>query len=117
MEAAIEKNTEQQMVLVNLMSAGYLEPEVFHLEKNQLSIEVDELAKEKELISKSINGDLTHLEEAKKLLRFASRKSEIKSFDDDMFLEYVDTITVKSREEIVFNLKCGLHLIERLVEE
>ena len=34
-----------------------------------------------------------------------------------MFLEYVDTITVMSREEIVFNLKCGLHLTERLVEE
>lgn len=117
LEAAIEKNTEQQAVLINLMSDGYLEQEVFHLEKNQLSIEADELAKEKELISKSINGDLTHLKEAKKLLRFASRKSEIKSFDDDMFLEYVDTITVKSREEIVFNLKCGLHLIERLVEE
>ena len=117
LEAAIEKNNEQQAVLINLMSAGYLEPEIFHMEKNQLLIEADELSKEKERISRSINGDLTHLEEAKKLLRFASRKSEIKSFDDDTFLEYVDTITVKSREVIVFNLKCGLHLIERLVEE
>lgn len=117
LEAAIEKNNEQQAVLINLMSAGYLEPEIFHMEKNQLLIEADELSKEKERISRSINGDLTHLEEAKKLLRFASRKSEIKRFDDDTFLEYVDTITVKSREEIVFNLKCGLHLTERLVEE
>lgn len=117
LEAAIEKNKEQQAVLINLMSAGYLEPEIFHMEKNQLLIEADELSKEKERISRSINGDLTHLEEAKKLLRFASRKSEIKRFDDDTFLEYVDTITVKSREEIVFNLKCGLHLTERLVEE
>ena len=117
LEAAIEKNMEQQTVLVNLMSAGYLEPEIFHMEKNQLVLEADELAKEKELISKSINGDLTHLEEAKKLLRFASKKSKIESFDDDVFMEYVDTITVMSREEIVFNLKCGLHLTERLVEE
>ncbi|MDY4870807.1 MAG: recombinase family protein [Faecalicoccus sp.] len=116
-EEAIEKNMEQQTVLVNLMSAGYLEPEIFHMEKNQLVLEADELAKDKELISKSINGDLTHLEEAKKLLRFASKKSKIESFDDDMFMEYVDTITVMSREEIVFNLKCGLHLTERLVEE
>ena len=116
-EEAIEKNMEQQTVLVNLMSAGYLEPEIFHMEKNQVVLEADELAKDKELISKSINGDLTHLEEAKKLLRFASKKSKIESFDDDMFMEYVDTITVMSREEIVFNLKCGLHLTERLVEE
>lgn len=117
LEAAIEKNTEQQMVLVNLMSAGYLEPEVFHLEKNQLSIEADDLAKEKELISKSINCDLTHLEEAKKLLRFATKKTNVEAFNDDMFLEYVDTITVLSREEVVFNMKCGLKLKERLVEE
>ena len=117
LEAAIEKNNEQQAVLINLMSAGYLEPEIFHMEKNQILIEADELSKEKDRISKSINGDLTHLEEAKKLLRFASKKSEIENFDDDMFMEYVDTITVKSREEIVFNLKCGLHFTERLVEE
>lgn len=117
LEAAIEKNTEQQMVLVNLMSAGYLEPEVFHLEKNQLSIEADDFAKEKELISKSINCDLTHLEEAKKLLRFATKKTNVEAFNDDMFLEYVDTITALSREEVVFNMKCGLKLKERLVEE
>lgn len=117
LEAAIEKNMEQQTVLVNLMSAGYLDPEIFHMEKSQLVFEADELAKEKKLIFKSINGDLTHLEEAKKLLRFASKKSKIDSFDDDMFLEYVDTITVMSREEIVFNMKCGLHLTERLVEQ
>ena len=118
LEAAIERNTEQQMVLVNLMKRRIIwSQRSFHLEKNQLSIEADELAKEKELISKSINGDLTHLEEAKKLLRFAIKKTSVEAFDDDMFLEYVDTITVLSREEVVFNMKCGLKLKERLVEE
>ena len=87
------------------------------MEKNQLSIEADEFAKEKELISKSINGDLTYQEEAKKLLRFATKKTSVEAFADDMFLEYVDTITVLSREEVVFNMKCGLKLKERLVEE
>ena len=38
LETAIEKNNEQQAVLINLMSAGYLEPEIFHMEKNQLLI-------------------------------------------------------------------------------
>ena len=75
METAIEKNNEQQAVLINLMSAGYLEPEIFHMEKNQLLIEADELSKEKDRISKSINGDLTHLEEAKKLLLQTDYKS------------------------------------------
>ena len=97
------------------MSSGYIEPEIFHAEKNQLTLEADGLAREKQLISKSINGDLTHLDEAQKLLRFVSKKTEITEFEDELFLEYVDTITVHTREEITFNLKCGLNLTERLV--
>ncbi len=116
LETRIEKNMEQQMVLVNLMRAGYIEPEVFHAEKNQLSIDADNLSKEKQLLSKSINGDLTHLEEAKKLLRVVLKEALLKEYDDEIFLDFVDTITVKSREEIIFNMKCGLNLTERLVE-
>lgn len=115
LEEQIEKNAEQVMVITNLMGSNYIEPEIFHAEKNRLTLEADRLAKEKEVLSKSINGDLTHLDEAQKLLRFVSKKTEIKEFDDALFLEYVDTITVHSRDEITFNLKCGLNLTERLV--
>ena len=97
------------------MASGYIEPEIFHAEKNRLTLEADRLAKEKEVLSKSINGDLTHLDEAQKLMRFISKKTEIKAFEDTLFLEYVDTITARSRDEITFNLKCGLNLTERLV--
>ena len=115
LEEQIEKNVEQTTVLTNLLSSGYIEPEIFHAEKNQLTSEADRLAREKQLISKSINGDLTHLDEAQKLLRFVSKKAEITEFEDEMFLEYVDTMTVHSRDEITFNLKCGLNITERLV--
>lgn len=115
LEEQIEKNAEQIMVLTNLMSSEYIEPEIFQAEKNRLTLEADRLTKEKEDISKSINGDLTHLDEAQKLLRFVSKKTEITEFEDELFLEYVDTITVHTREEITFNLKCGLNLTERLV--
>ena len=56
------------------------------------------------------------MDEAQKLLRFVSKKTEITEFEDEMFLEYVNTMTVHSRDEITFNLKCGLNLTERLVE-
>ena len=115
LEEQIEKNVEQITVLTNLLSSSYIEPEIFHTEKNQLILEADRLAMEKQLISKSINGDLTHLEEAQKLLRFVSKKAEITEFEDEMFLEYVDMMTVHCRDEITFNLKCGLNLTERLV--
>lgn len=116
LEEQIEKNTEQMTVLTNLMSSGYIEPEVFHLEKNNLILEEDRIKIEKQLISKNINGDLNHLDEAQKLLKLASKKEVITEFDDALFLEYVDTITVHSRNEISFNLKCGLNLTERVVK-
>lgn len=116
LEKQIDKNNEQQVVLVNLMNSGYIEPEVFHSEKAQLLLEADKLSREKQVLSKSINGDLTHLEEAKKLLRFVSKEELIEEYNDDLFLDFVETITVNSREEIVFNMKCGLKLVERLVE-
>ena len=116
LEEQIEKNAEQATVLTNLMSSGYIEPEVFHLENNQLTLEADRLARNKQLIVKSINGDLNHLDEAQKLLRFASKKEVITEFNDALFLEYVDTIKVNNRNEITFALKCGLNLTERLVK-
>lgn len=65
LESQLEKNQEQQNVLVNLMSAGYIEPALYHSERTALLAEADRLIKDKELISKSVNGDLTHLGEAK----------------------------------------------------
>ena len=81
-----------------------------------MTLEADRLARNKQLIVKSINGDLNHLDEAQKLLRFASKKEVITEFNDALFLEYVDTIKVNNRNEITFALKCGLNLTERLVK-
>lgn len=115
LESQIEKNLEQQNVMVNLMSAGYIEPELYHAERNALLMEADRLSKEKDLISKSINGDLTHLEEAQKLLRFMAKKNNVIEYDDVLMQDYIDRIVVQSRSEVIFELKCGLRLPERLV--
>ncbi len=115
LEDRIEKNSEQQNVLVNLMSAGYVEPDIFHAEKNELIREAAELESMRKGLSMSINGDLIHAEEATKLLRFFIRATEITEYSDEIFLEYVDNVTVLSRESIAFNMKCGLKLKERLV--
>ena len=117
LEEKIEKNTEQQQVLINLMSAGYIEPEIYHAEKNTLMVEADRLLKAKQILSSSIKGDFTHFDEAQKLLRFAGKPTEITEFDDALFLDFVDTITVQDRTTFTFNLKCGLKLTEKAVRE
>lgn len=116
LESQLEKNQEQQNVMVSLMSAGYIEPALYHSERTALLAEADRLIKDKELISKSVNGDLTHLEEAKKLQRYLAKRKHLVEYDDALFNDYVESIVVKSRSEISFKLKCGLNLAERLKE-
>lgn len=114
-EKLIEQNEEQQTTLVSLMSSGYIEAEVYHVRKNALLIEKDRLSKEKQSVSKQVNGNLAHLNEAQKLLNFAEKAILTETFDDKLFLDFIDGITVKSRSELIFHLKCGLDLTERLM--
>lgn len=55
-------------------------------------------------------------EELQRLLRFTSKGTMMTGFDDEAFLSFVEWITVLSRKEVIFELKCGLSLRERLVE-
>ena len=92
LETAIEKNREQKQVLTNLMAGGYLEPALFNKESNELAAEAEALRQEKDGLMRSAE------------------------FDDEIFLSFVERITVLSRKEVAFGLKCGLSLKERMVE-
>ena len=116
LETAIEKNREQKQVLTNLMASGYLEPALFNKESNELAAEAEALRQEKDGLMRSVNGDMVKIEELQRLLRFVSKGTMLTEFDDETFLSFVEQITVLSRKEVVFELKCGLSLRERLVE-
>lgn len=115
LETQIEKNMEQRQVLTNLMAGGYLEPALFNRESNTLASEAETLRQEKDSLVRSVNGDMEKADELQKLIRFVSKGTMLTEFDDGVFLEYVDKVTVLSRNEAVFELKCGLFLRERLV--
>ena len=116
LETAIEKNREQKQVLTNLMASGYLEPALFNKEINELAAEAEALLQEKEGLMRSVNGDMVKVEELQRLLRFTSKGTMLTEFEDAVFLSFVERITVLSRKEVAFGLKCGLSLRERLVE-
>lgn len=117
LEEKIRDNNMQQQVLAELMASGYADPGTYQEEKNLLLIEAGRLAKEKESLSSYIKGNLTHLTEAEKLIRFVSKTKHPIAYDDEVFLTYVDSITVKDRENYVFNLKCGIKLTEKVAWE
>lgn len=116
LETSIEKNTEQRQVLTSLMASGYLEPALFNKESNELAVEADRLRQEKDSLMHSVNGEMVKNEELQKLIKFVSKGTLQTEFEEEVFCSFVKEITVYSREEVVFELKCGLSLKERLVE-
>lgn len=116
LEEQIEKNIEQRQVLTSLMAADALSLLVFNKESNALAAEAEALRQEKDSLMHSLNGNMVKADELQKLLRFASKGTMLTGFEDGTFLEYVDRVTVCSRSEVSFELKCGLCLRERLVD-
>ena len=114
-EFQLEKILEQQNVLTRIMSAGYIEPSLYQIERGALLAEEDTLNREKELISKGINGEMSCLNEANKLIRYLEKQEDITEFEDAWVQDYIECITVQSRNQITFELKCGLALPERLI--
>ena len=93
LEIRIEANADRKQILTNLMATGVLEPAVFNRENNAL------IAEEQQL----------------NLMAFTSKGEMLTAFEDEKFLAFVESITVETRQQIVFHLKSGLNLKERLV--
>ena len=51
------------------------------------------------------------------LIRFIDKAGVLTEFDDSVFNDYVNEIRVLSRDELEFQLKCGLKIKERLVRK
>jgi len=109
------ENAEQRNVLVGLMTKGYLEPAIYNKSNNELLQEAERLRRQKESITRFLNNDFQNLSEVSALLQFTSRASMLTSFDGEIFTRFVDRIHVYSRNEIGFELKCGITLKERIV--
>ena len=115
LETKIESNMEQSQVLTGLMAKGYLEPALFNKEKNALEAERDRLLAEKDQLTRSVNGDFAKVDEVDRLLKFATKSKMLTAYEDELFEDYVERIIVFSREEVGFELKCGITLKERLM--
>ena len=115
LEIRIEANADRKQILTNLMATGVLEPAVFNKENNALLAEEQRLRAEKDKLVSFVGGDKVRMKELQKLMAFTSKGEMLTAFSDEMFLGFVKSITVETRELIVFHLNCGLNLTERLV--
>lgn len=113
-EMKLEKNIEQRQVLASLMSSGLLESALFNKENNTLILEEQRLHEEKYKLIYSVSGDRIKAETLQKLIKCVSGREFLTEYDNELFVAHIDHVTVVSRTEVVFSLKCGLNLRERL---
>jgi hypothetical protein len=112
----LEKNTERRQTLITLMTRGYLEPALFTQESNELAAEADGLVAEKEQLVAEVSGSLHKTEALNDLIQFTGHAQPSEFLDGEQVGRFLDHATVSSRNEIVFHLKCGLNLTERIGE-
>ena len=96
------------------MAQGYIDQILYNEENNLLLAQADQYKTEISTLNKSISGDATLVKSTLDLLRFAEKGVMLDAFDEALFENVVTRIRVLSRQKIVFELKCGLTLTERM---
>lgn len=112
-DARLEQNTERRQTLTSIMAKGYLEPALYTKECNELAVETDSLAAEKDRLVQEVNGNMKKTDALGELLRFTNHCGMLTEFDGTLVERFLDHITVHSRDEATFHLKCGLAVKER----
>ena len=113
-DGALEAMAERRQSLTTIMTKGYIDPAAYTKEMNDLQAEAAALEEERERLTKEISGDMKRTDELREILKFTGKTDMLSEFDPALFERFVDHITVCSREEIIFHLKCGLDLQERI---
>ncbi len=113
-EKQIRKISEQKEILIKLMAKKYLEPALFNMELRKLDTESETYRQQMETMTSDTEGQSSKIQAVKELLRFASKAEMLTDFNGELFERYVEKVIVLSREELEFELKCGITLRERM---
>lgn len=108
------KNKEQRETLTRLMTSGYIDKIVYTKENNELLMQAENYRRETQMLAVNATDDNTKVSELNSLFRFAEKANTLLCFDEELFSRHVSRIIVYSRQEVGFELKCGLVLRERM---
>ena len=108
------QNTEKRETMQKLMAQGYIDHILYNKENNELLTEADNLRKEADTIYANLTGNSSRINSVTELIRFAVKSDMQSEYNDELFTQFVDRIIVYSRNEVGFELKCGLILRERM---
>ena len=63
---------------------------------------------------KDVSGSIHQADSLNDLIRYVAHAQPGTEFNGDLFERFVNQVTIRTRTEIVFHLKCGLNLTERI---
>lgn len=112
-QTLLAQNTEKRETLTRLLTQGIIDPILFNKETNDLLSQADSFRDEIEALKNEVSGDVTKVTETTALIHFCQKSAMLQEFDEDLFERFVKRIIVHSRDDIRFELKCGLILRER----
>ena len=107
------RNTEQRETLSKIRSQGYIDQVVYNKEINELMTQAQEYRSEITVLTQAA-GKSSLISETADLLKFTEGADMLTEFDEELFERFVNRIVVFRRDEVGFELKCGLTLRERL---
>jgi hypothetical protein len=113
-QTLLAQNSEKCKTLTKLMTQGIIDPVLYSQETNELLSQADSFRDEIEALKNEVSGDVTKVTEATALIHFCEKSAMLHEFYEDLFDRFVKRIVVHSRNDIRFELKCGLTLRERM---
>ena len=114
LKGRLSENARKRQTLTQLRTQGIIDQTLYSRETTALLAASEDIQKEIDRLENSASDVTEVLLKARALLHFAEKSEMLQEFDDERFEEFVDHITVHSRHEITFCLKCGLELKERM---
>ena len=113
-DVALDEITLRRGNLSSIATKGYIDSVTFTQESNNLNLEAEQLKSERESLINGINDDLHKTETLQELIQFTGKQEMFSDFDEEVFKKFVARMTLASRKEVVFHLKCGLNLKEKV---
>ncbi|MQB67025.1 recombinase family protein [Lactobacillus reuteri] len=110
----IETNDQKAETLMNLVKEGLIDKGLYINQTAELEQSTYQCRQEIKQINSNNTDNANNLENFRDLLHCCQQGQMLDDFTPELFKAFVQNIKVNSQHEIVFQLKCGLHLAEHL---
>lgn len=111
-ETELNETQSKQDNLQQLWKQELIEKDFFTKQDTELEQKIANLQSEIERIKQLLGGQDSKLSLAHELLKLCQRSDYLTAFDNQLFEQIVESITIDPDHNIIFHLKCGLNLIE-----